>query len=293
MDKQEKRVRSALKKLGLESDSGSDSVLDTPGRRRKSKKKKTKSSVHNKVRRALAKAGVLLSSESATSDDSSSAATSGTDSSSPASSAASTSDSEDDHGAGARRKNKRHKGKVTKSGRVTTTRCKSAKVKVEWPHYGGVYKGRDRSAPLYDDLTMSEFVWGYIGQVLEPKNARVKERMLVHLKDLMQDASHHTTDWKDVRDFNGLVMEQMERSRLTWDDATAIDKLRQSYLYRPTPNLVPCPAFQNGECKMAGDHDNLKHMCSHCFNASSKQLDHGEASCFNKHGRKLRGKKSE
>ena len=199
---------------------------------------------------------------------------------------------------------KKKKGKKNKSGRARTTEDFVVK-EVPWPHYG-VYKGVARKPADYDSLTIPEFVFGYV-DLLRRKSLDSKTRqiMLGHLQDLMEDAISYP--WASVRNFHGVLLGEMERDHLSWDDGDAILKLRYKHAHRPLPashyssshqdsEVTVCPPYQKGECAHDGDHNTaqgrVKHACSYCYSTKGRIFVHPEKSCYSKHG-KRRGKHQE
>ena len=90
------------------------------------------------------------------------------------------------------------------------------KIEVEWPHYH-VYKRADRKPAAYDQLTVEEFVHGYLATVLEGKHSSsVQQLMLQHLRYPMRDAAEFSFD--TARNCHGIVLQHLEQGRLTWAD---------------------------------------------------------------------------
>ena len=88
---------------------------------------------------------------------------------------------------------------IRKSGRNRTADDVISK-EIDWPHYH-CYRGPDRLPARYEELSIPEFVQGYLTTALDGKqNAQTREKMLRHLQELMRDASDHR--WEHVRNYH-------------------------------------------------------------------------------------------
>ena len=184
------------------------------------------------------------------------------------------------------------KGKGSKkSGRVRTAADVVENNDIPWPHYS-VYKGEEYEAAVFDELTVAEFVYGYLDAMDDPDiDKATKALMAKHLRELMEDAS--TYPWVNVRNYHGVMLGEMERDRLTWTNMERIQRLRYRYAQKHSvpesssnsiDDVKPCPAYQTGTCNEATDHDGLRHVCASCFK-KKKLHQHGEHECFAVHGR--------
>ncbi len=201
--------------------------------------------------------------------------------------ASQTSSSDDSSSDEERQKRKKGK-KIKKSGRVRTAVDGIQNSAIDWPHFA-VYKGEACKAAEYDELTVPEFVYGYIDIL---KNGDLtdatKEKMLDHLQDLMEDASSYP--WKSVRNFHGVLLSEMERNRLTWRQEAKIQRLRMKYAHRQdsglsVANTVPCELFNEGRYDKSSDHDGLFHVCSHCHETRQIIRAHPAGKCYIKNGK--------
>ena len=119
----------------------------------------------------------------------------------------SSSDSDDPHPQSTRKSS----SKKLKSGRSRTSED-VVKRQVDWPHFSA-FKGVARSAAEYDSLTIPEFVYGYLGNLLKSDvSHHTQLSMLKHLRELM----HATTmfPWEGVRTYHGIVLRLMEHAEL-------------------------------------------------------------------------------
>ena len=107
----------------------------------------------------------------------------------------------DDHG------RPRGKHNRMKSGRdKTAAECVSTQI--EWPHYY-VFHGSDMRPARYDELSVPEFVAGYMKIVTyNVADVRTTTLMLNHLYDLMSEVTEHS--WDNVRNCHAMILQQME-----------------------------------------------------------------------------------
>ncbi len=132
----------------------------------------------------------------------------------------------------------------------TTTRGKSSSKKsgrsrtaedivvrdIDWPHFY-VYRGPDRRPAGYSDLSIPEFVFGYLASLAATPETTSHGLMLDHLQELMRDAMDHP--WEHVRHFHGILLHQQEMDRLDWRNEQAIQGLRSRYVFNAKqPNLT-------------------------------------------------------
>jgi len=84
-----------------------------------------------------------------------------------------------------------------KSGRVQTG-SDFVVQRVEWPHFH-IFRGHDRQPATYDELSVQEFVCGYLTALEHEPEARDKELKLAHLRHLNQDCTEY--GWQGPRNF--------------------------------------------------------------------------------------------
>ena len=186
-------------------------------------------------------------------------------------------------------KKKKLKGKK-KSGRKRTAEDKVLK-EVDWPHLY-IYKGPSRKPAEYEKLTMAEFVHGSISIMQTCKDNKVKDLLLQHLKENMEDATEYS--FESVRNYHAIVLSEMEQGRLTWHDQMAIQGLRRQYAQKYTPktavtpsatssksSTLPCRPWNLGLCKEDTDHDGKAHICAFCFSKGQRRK-HQEKECRQK-----------
>ena len=117
-----------------------------------------------------------------------------------------------------------------RSGASMTARDKVT-TRMDWPHFH-VYRPVGQGAAVYDELTLPEFVFGYLTMVTKPQVSRADhDRMLWHLQTLMLDAARHP--WAQVRHFHEIVIHHMETGEINWRDTDRIKELHELYASNP------------------------------------------------------------
>ena len=210
-------------------------------------------------------------------------------------SGSSTSSSESDDGI------PRPKSHRYKSGRGRTTDDFVVR-RVPWPHHG-VYKGQACKPAMFDTLSISEFVFGYLGHATKCNlPSATQATMLSHLRELMHDASAY--HWEGVCNHHGILLGMMEQNELTWADRPLIQELCLQYAWQPSPAHTatraqaqnarhsPCSAYQSGTCSHNGDQGSdhgsqVSHICAWCFRVQHKACQHPESGCITKQMRGL------
>ena len=197
-------------------------------------------------------------------------------------------DSDDEHTDHANVKRK-YDHKPKKSGRVRTA-DDVILHEVDWPHYY-VYRGLTRRPARFEELSIAEFVFGYLTSLLEGRSdANTCLLMLEHLTELMKDAID--IPWERIRNFHGIVLHHQEMARLSWENTTEIRRLRDRYvrsmhaLHHSSQTITYCPAFQKRECPHTGGHDTprglVRHICAFCHNQRKGDYNHPEIDCKRK-----------
>ena len=189
---------------------------------------------------------------------------------------------------------------VTKKGKIQSGRTRTAadvaRVAVEWPHFH-TFRGPGRTAPKYDEMSITEFVHGYVTTILDNGVTSADCRsQLQHLQQLMLDSEDY--GWPSVRNAHGVVLQHMEAGKITWADKGSIDDIRRTYCQRYQAAQKParakaseymprfCLRFQSNKCQHDCDHrlgeDFVRHMCAFCFKRAGEVQAHAEADCRRK-----------
>ena len=98
--------------------------------------------------------------------------------------------------------------------------------KVSWPHEH-ILGGQNRQRLTYDQITMPQFVQGFVKNILDEQNLQNREHMLQYLGDVMEDASDFS--WQSTKASHTVLLCEMERGKVTWQDTTRIDRVRRAY----------------------------------------------------------------
>ena len=108
-------------------------------------------------------------------------------------------------------KGKKQNIKSKRGGRIDVIVSK----RVPWPH-DTVLGGSSRKRISYDQLTWCQWVQGFARNILEEKSQKNRENMLHYLSDLMEDAND--LYWHGAKAAHAVLMCDMERGAVTWDD---------------------------------------------------------------------------
>ena len=194
------------------------------------------------------------------------------------------------------------------SGSVRTADCRAPKNFVLWPQEEGVYI-EGGVPPKYEDLTVEQFVQGFITTALLAPPDELRPR-LEHLEGLMADTQ--LRDWPKVRAFHRVWMQLIEQGRAQWRGSDRLrDTLKMRHVYMagspkaalaregptaatrkktgrsgtrsPGKPLRPCTAFNSAKgCKQKPTHGSFKHCCSYCAEATGYHFKHAVMECRRK-----------
>ena len=176
---------------------------------------------------------------------------------------------------------------------------------IDWPHFY-VYRGNERRPTHYSDLTVSEFVLGFLSMIDNPRNGFNRDLMLSLLKDMMNDVSQY--GWNQIRNFYKILASGIEMARYDWTDTSQIASIRAQYAHRQVQqpfrqnsrngvmghqvansaalqngSAKLCVLFQKGECRFQATHEEWMHVCAHCFNVDGLVFNHAEKDCRRKY----------
>jgi hypothetical protein len=187
---------------------------------------------------------------------------------------------------------------------------------IEWPHYY-IQRTCSEKHVVYDDLTLSELVAGTLTSILVshtiPEEA---ELQIEHLVELMTDVEDFP--FPVIRQFNGLVLQDIELGRYDWRDVDIIQKKKLRHVARadaiarrtvqrptaqsnnsrdsnpnrdrstpPTTNLPLCPQFNSGACRKNTPHNAMdgtavRHYCAFCKQTIDRYFVHPQTTCRRK-----------
>ena len=188
------------------------------------------------------------------------------------------------------------RGKKGKRSGISRTVEDMVVYEIDWPHFY-VYRGQERKPIQYAQITQSEFMYGFLAMLDNPRNTMDKEVMLALLKDLMLDASQY--GWTHIRSYYSMLASGVEMARYSWSDTAQIAELRMQFAQRPMfgsqqrqpynsrqsipqGNVRICIPFQSDTCPHFGAHDGYNHACAFCFANTGMLFNHKERDCRRK-----------
>ena len=195
-----------------------------------------------------------------------------------------------------------------KSGRNRTVND-TVKVHVHWPNEFIYVDNKDeRVQPLYKDLTLSQWVWGYSLILKNETNTFKKQCMIAHLAEMMRISSLNS--WPIAKGIHSVILTEMEKGKLNWGDEQAFREIKETYSFthkqsrdnstftnmhkqsrdnnQPhSKKLTLCNAYNKGACSQQNSHTTqnglrLTHACSYCYNVKQTTYEHSEHACKRK-----------
>ena len=186
-------------------------------------------------------------------------------------------------------------GKSLKSG-LHRAGDNAVKVEIPWPHHH-CFPSAGGNLPEYKDLSPIQFSIGFLGCIQEEKSNTVRNSMLEYGRHLLQDALE--TNWLTARHAHMVLLQYMERGKVTWRHPDAVEKIRIRNTARVIsaktnpPNTKDnkssnkdkiCEDFNKNECKSSSDHvvagQIWKHACSYCFKEVGRFFYHKVQDCL-------------
>jgi hypothetical protein len=177
------------------------------------------------------------------------------------------------------------------------------KVKVPWPQDYVLGSGRKLKL-YYEDLSMFEWVNGYIATIQNEPNAKITRYMMSHMRNLMEDAVFH--GWEPVKQAHADILTSLESGEFSWCDEIEMAERRRSAINRAT-KVKDSSVFSSGNFRQGAPsrgqgrqtfgsgNSNIsnsrfnkgKKLIKACvyFNnsACSKHSDHDEGNIFYRH----------
>ena len=172
----------------------------------------------------------------------------------------------------------------------------SVKTKVSWPHEP-ILGGVNRQRINYDQLSLTQWVHGFCQNILDEPSVKRRDVMVAYMGELMEDATDFS--WQGAKAANAVLLCEMERGKITWEDQGRIDRIHRAYAQKHVgsnksnwPKLGEhtrkpwfCKSFQTGMCASLKDHETNgklhRHICAFCL-SMGKQLQHAEKDCIHK-----------
>lgn len=148
---------------------------------------------------------------------------------------------------------------------------------------------RIRTLDSHDDLTLPEFLQGYVAMLSKMRSDDpVYHAMVWWLGPLGQALVDY--QWHDMRDWINSVLHDVGQGRLSWlDEAVIADRLNTAKLRASVkaggddPVIPVCALYNQGRCSHEASHGVFKHVCALCFVAQGIQYSHSAQTCRRKH----------
>ena len=161
----------------------------------------------------------------------------------------------------------------------------TVKKSVDWPQ-NFILTGTHKTRPTYDDLSITQWVSGFVRCIQEEKSENTKASMLDYLGNIMEDASDFS--WDSAKACHAILLTNMEADRISWNETEKIDRIRRAHAQRhvtatgtsatrsftkKSKNIqsksgLNCKYFQEGTCRYPSHHRSAgqfyRHVCETC-----------------------------
>ena len=159
------------------------------------------------------------------------------------------------------------------------------KKSVDWPQ-NFILTGNQKTRPTYDDLSITQWVSGFVRCIQKEKSEQCRSAMLDYLANLMEDASDFS--WGSAKACHAILLTNMEADRVSWVETDKVDRFRRAHAQRHAtgvqtsatrsvskkPNTtynkgsMICKYFQEGTCRFPTHHKTAgqfyRHVCENC-----------------------------
>jgi hypothetical protein len=119
------------------------------------------------------------------------------------------------------------------------------KVKVPWPQDYVLGSGRKLKI-YYEDLSVFEWVSGYIATIQNEPNVKIAHFMMNHMRNLMEDAVFH--GWEPVKQAHSDILSALESGEFSWCDELDMAERRRSAI-NPATKVKENNVFGNGNIR--------------------------------------------
>ena len=180
----------------------------------------------------------------------------------------------------------------------------AVRQEIAWPHHY-CFPGPGGQLPEYKDLSPIQFFIGFLGCLQEEKSNTVRSNMIDYGRHLMQDAME--TNWNTARHAHLVVLQDIERGKLSWRNPDQVDKVRirntaRVIMAKNTPQIHKqsktsskdkiCEDYNDNNCTHQSDHvvNGLihKHACQYCFAQVGRFCNHKLQDCLRKKTKEAR-----
>ena len=170
-------------------------------------------------------------------------------------------------------------------------KVKNDKPKVKWPQ-DLAFVGTLRRRPTYEQLTLPQWLLGFLRIRQEEQDPQIKENMIEYLTELAQDACDYS--WDAAKGAHSILLHRMGDGVLNWANLKDIQKIRKRYAQTTSAQsgpdkskslkVLPCIQYNKGMCNRPSKHEwknmLLKHMCQYCFTQNNRVESHTKKDCW-------------
>ena len=160
-------------------------------------------------------------------------------------------------------------------------KVKNDKPKVKWPQ-DLAFVGTLRRRLTFEQLTLPQWLLGFLRIRQEEQDPQVKENMIEYLTELAQDACDYS--WDAAKGAHSVLLHRMGDGVLNWANLKDIQKIRKRYAQTTSAQsgpdkskslkVLPCIQYNKGTCNRSSEHEwknmLLKHMCQYCFTQNNR-----------------------
>ena len=97
--------------------------------------------------------------------------------------------------------------------------------------------GHNHQRVTYDQLNLTQRVQGFVQNIFDEKSQITKDQMLQYLTDIMADATDFS--WQNAKAAHAVLLCDLERGAVTWDNSDKIDRIRRVHAQRHSQNSKP------------------------------------------------------
>ena len=191
-----------------------------------------------------------------------------------------------------------------KSGRYNISETSCAPVHLRWPNESCL-TGATRKRTAYDDLTLGQFVVGFLNNVLDTANPQVARAMLTELAETVKLSEN--LSWQIARGAFAVAMHRIEDETASWTDTRLLAENRLTFSQTAVfngsitmsprtsqtqpaaaPKRIVCRWYNEGTCPHTQDHGDtsgatlFRHVCMFCYKTLKRNNGHPESECMNK-----------
>ena len=98
---------------------------------------------------------------------------------------------------------------------------------IDWPQ-NFILTGAHKTRPTYDDLTIIQWVSGFVRCIQQEKSIGNRDLMLDHIGNLVEDTSDFS--WDSAA--HAILLTNMEANRVKWSVTEKIDRLHRAHAQR-------------------------------------------------------------